>query len=60
MKKPIMTFGEKIKNNVERDERNNTVLREKGWSVIVIWQCEIQNHILQQERFERLISEILI
>ena len=55
-----MTFGEKIKNNVERDERNNTVLREKGWSVIVIWQCEIQNHILQQERFERLISEILI
>lgn len=31
----------KIMANVERDERNFQRLDEMGWSVIVIWECQI-------------------
>lgn len=52
-------WKEKIGKNIERDNRNINELREEGWNVIVIWQCEILNQILQKERFDKLIMEIL-
>lgn len=33
----------KIEANRERDKRNLTALREAGWSVNVVWQCELRN-----------------
>lgn len=29
----------KIGRNVERDRRNQALLREMGWRVIVVWEC---------------------
>jgi len=36
----------KLNRNAERDRKNYALLREMGWRVIVIWECEIKT-ILQ-------------
>jgi DNA mismatch endonuclease (patch repair protein) len=33
-------WTKKIINNVERDARNQLLLEEQGWKVIVVWECE--------------------
>jgi DNA mismatch endonuclease (patch repair protein) len=48
----------KISGNIERDKRNISELEKQGWNVIVIWQCEIKNIELQNERLAKLLSEI--
>ena len=32
----------KILGNVERDKKNSELLREAGWKVIVVWECELK------------------
>lgn len=32
----------KIEQNVKRDLRNYATLKEQGWKVVVLWQCEIK------------------
>lgn len=34
-------WREKLKWNVERDERNRKRLRGAGWRTVVIWECEV-------------------
>ena len=36
-------WRKKIMSNVERDNRNYSELQEKGWSVVVIWECELKD-----------------
>ncbi|MDR0332435.1 MAG: DNA mismatch endonuclease Vsr [Dysgonamonadaceae bacterium] len=48
----------KIGGNTERDKKNITELQNQGWKVIVIWQCEIRNVELQNERLSKLLLEI--
>jgi DNA mismatch endonuclease (patch repair protein) len=31
----------KIERNIRRDQKNKKLLRQNGWSVITIWQCEL-------------------
>lgn len=38
-------WQEKFKRNVERDNINETELRELGWNVIVVWECEIKSRL---------------
>ena len=33
----------KIENNIKRDERAITLLSEKGWSVLVVWECGLKD-----------------
>lgn len=33
----------KLEANRERDRRNEESLREMGWDVLVIWECEIRD-----------------
>jgi DNA mismatch endonuclease Vsr len=33
----------KLARNVERDERNLAALRDAGWSVLVLWECEAKH-----------------
>jgi DNA mismatch endonuclease (patch repair protein) len=35
-------WEEKLYGNRERDERNIKELEEKGWNVIVVWECELK------------------
>ena len=49
---------EKINRNKERDNRQIAELQSSGWNVIVIWQCEIKNKKLREERLIKLEEEI--
>ena len=35
-------WEKKFATNVERDARNYAALKEQGWNVIVIWECEVK------------------
>lgn len=35
-------WGPKLKANRDRDTRNEAALRELGWDVKVVWECELQ------------------
>ena len=36
-------WAAKLASNVARDERNLLVLRDAGWSVLVLWECEVKD-----------------
>lgn len=33
----------KLEGNTERDSRNMVALREQGWDVLVVWECETKD-----------------
>jgi DNA mismatch endonuclease Vsr len=33
----------KLEQNVERDKRNSFALQAAGWSLLVVWECELAN-----------------
>ena len=47
----------KFKYNQERDERNYQKLRDLGWRILIVWECEIR-HGDADKRLERLLEEI--
>lgn len=47
----------KIQKNVERDQRNAAALKDAGWNVIVVWECELKKAVAE-ERLSRLCAEI--
>lgn len=49
----------KIKSNIIRDEDNTRKLKDSGWLIITVWQCEIKNKISQKERLLLLQKEII-
>ena len=36
-------WQEKFRKNVERDQLNEKKLKELGWRLVVIWECEVKN-----------------
>lgn len=46
----------KFDTNVERDRRKEAQLREAGWRVIVIWECELRKE--PEERLRTLVEQI--
>ena len=36
-------WNEKLDQTLRRDEENHAALRNMGWRVIIIWECEIVN-----------------
>ncbi len=49
----------KINTNVERDKRKQEALKELGWNVIVVWECELKKNLVNKT-FERLLNELSI
>ena len=39
----------KLDRNIERDASNMAALRQAGWHVIVLWECEIRTHAQAEE-----------
>lgn len=33
---------QKLNKNISNDNRNQDLLREMGWTVIVVWECELE------------------
>jgi len=51
-------WHEKIGGNIERDARSYAALKEDGWRVFVIWECEIrQNHESALQRLYAAINQ---
>jgi DNA mismatch endonuclease (patch repair protein) len=48
-------WTEKIRRNRLRDKSSNRLLREAGWRLLVIWECELKN----LSRLERKIEKFL-
>lgn len=40
-KNNIIFCLEKFEDNVFRDEKNDTLLQESGWQLLILWTCEI-------------------
>lgn len=47
----------KILRNVERDKENYTTLENKGWRVLVVWECELKKKV-RDDTLEKLCSDI--
>lgn len=52
-------WKEKILGNVKRDQKNQEDLRNLGWRVLVVWECELKNESRMQtlERLEEYIRD---
>ena len=42
-KSNVGIWVKKVKTNRERDHKNRELLKELGWAVIVVWECELSN-----------------
>lgn len=42
-KSNVAFWEKKFEQNVARDERNFVRLTERGWNVILVWECETKN-----------------
>jgi len=47
-------WKEKIEGNIKNDTTKHALLREAGYKVMVIWECEIKNKTV----YSRIIDEI--
>ena len=50
-------WKKKILRNVERDEANAKALKELGWKVLIVWECELKKATIDK-RLEILADEI--
>lgn len=49
----------KLSATKARDERNHSRLRDLGWTVIVVWECEIQDAAALVQHFSELRAKSL-
>ena len=52
----------KIQRNQQRDQQNYQLLKDNGWQVIVIWECQLKAKILDRTMYEveLLLNEKLL
>lgn len=50
-------WAKKFAANVARDQRNQAELAERGWRVMVIWECEIRNKQTLAEAIARIRNQ---
>lgn len=43
----------KLEKNVQRDQKNRTLLESEGWEVIIIWTCDLK------KKPEEMINQII-
>lgn len=56
-KSRVEFWMEKFKKNVAHDRRSEEALRNLGWRVLVIWECETQNEIALNRRLVDYLRE---
>lgn len=49
----VELWEEKIRRNRERDGQNYQILKENGWQVLVIWECQ-----LTKKYFEPIMQQV--
>lgn len=51
-------WRQKIETNISRDQRKEAQLRDMGWNVIIVWECELRPP-KRQTTLERLESQLI-
>ena len=59
-KSNVYFWKTKIKNNKARDILNESKLKEQGWRIIRIWECEIRRVQDRNLSLERLYNQIVV
>ncbi len=54
-KSRVVFWTEKFAQNIARDRRNEQALRNLGWRVLVIWECETRD----EENIEQRLAEFI-
>ncbi|MES2429354.1 MAG: very short patch repair endonuclease [Bacteroidota bacterium] len=47
-------WKEKLEKNIARDEKQIELLRQMGWGVLVVWECEIE------KKLEHVVQKIIL
>lgn len=60
-KSNIEFWRKKIETNIFRDQRKEAELRDMGWNVLIVWECELRPPKRQAtlERLENKLRQIL-
>lgn len=56
-KSRLAFWSTKLEANRARDARNARALQRDGWSVLVIWECELNNLTSVGRRIQRFMAE---
>ena len=51
-------WEQKIASNKIRDEKNQVLLEQRGWRVIVVWECELKTRSMRETTLSGLVNEI--
>jgi DNA mismatch endonuclease (patch repair protein) len=46
----------KLEGNRERDIKKQALLRERGWNVLVIWECQLRDTSILQENIRAFLE----
>lgn len=49
-------WNRKLDKNVERDKKNLRLLRQQGWRVLTVWECELRKPERLQRRLARFLT----
>ena len=54
-------WRQKIETNISRDQRKEAQLRDMGWNVMIVWECELRpsKRQITLERLESQLRQIL-
>jgi DNA mismatch endonuclease (patch repair protein) len=52
----VRYWTEKLAANQKRDTESQAALREQGWDVLVVWECEVENSGATVDRMIRFLS----
>lgn len=51
-------WKEKFEKNVARDKKNQNLLDEDGWRILVVWECELSSNVKRDKRLPLLNRQI--
>ncbi len=50
-------WKKKIESNISRDRKKTGALKEQGWKVIVVWECDLKHNFVSS--MQNLVDQIL-
>lgn len=50
-------WNKKLNSNIERDKRNRKELRQMGWKVLLVWECDTRTPEILLKKLERFLYD---
>ena len=57
-KSNVEFWRNKIETNTKRDRENYRRLRDMGWNIVIIWECELKKNVFE-DTMARVVSQII-